>query len=129
MVIKKKLVMGVEFLEKFLMCLLTPFSVKQDVELEKICKLSKQSGANHIWVGLGCPKQELWIAEHKDDLPPACYCDIGAAFAFHAGEVKQAPEIFQKLGMEWVYRLWMEPRRLFKWYFNYNSLFVFYFIK
>lgn len=106
-----------------------PFGVWPDGEFEKICALIKESGANHIWVGLGCPKQEKWIAQNLDQLPAGCYFGIGAAFAFHAGEVKQAPEIFQKVGMEWLYRLCMEPRRLFKRYFKYNSLFVFYFIK
>ena len=107
-----------------------PFGEWPEGEFEKICKLIKESGANHVWVGLGCPKQELWIAKHKADLPPACYFGIGAAFAFHAGEVKQAPAFLQKIGMEWAYRLCMEPRRLFKRYFVYNSLFLYYkFIK
>jgi N-acetylglucosaminyldiphosphoundecaprenol N-acetyl-beta-D-mannosaminyltransferase len=68
------------------------------------------------------------MAKHKDILPPACYFGIGAAFAFHAGEVAQAPAIFQKFGMEWFYRLIKEPRRLFKRYLVYNSLFVYYFL-
>lgn len=103
-----------------------PFGEWPEGEFEKICGVIRESGANHVWVGLGCPKQELWIAKHKEYLPPACYFGIGAAFAFHAGEVKQAPAFFQKLGMEWVYRLCKEPRRLFKRYFKYNSLFVYY---
>jgi len=107
-----------------------PFGEWPEGEFEKICNLIKQSGSNHVWVGLGCPKQELWIAKHKEELPPACYFGIGAAFAFHAGEVKQAPAIFQKTGMEWAYRLCKEPRRLFKRYFKYNTLFIYYnFIK
>lgn len=107
-----------------------PFGEWPAGEFEKICGLIRDSGANHVWVGLGCPKQELWIAKHKDQLPPACYFGIGAAFAFHAGEVKQAPALFQKTGMEWAYRLCKEPRRLFKRYFKYNTLFVYYkFIK
>lgn len=103
-----------------------PFGEWPKEEFEKICNLIKVSGANHVWVGLGCPKQELWIAKHKDELPPACYFGIGAAFAFHAGEVKQAPAIYQRIGMEWAYRLCKEPRRLFKRYFKYNSLFIYY---
>jgi len=89
----------------------------------------KSSGANLIWVGLGCPKQELWIAQNKDRLPPGVYFGIGAAFAFHAGEVRQSPPIFQRLGLEWAYRLAMEPRRLFKRYFTYNSLFVYHLVR
>lgn len=103
-----------------------PFGEWPDGEFEHICKLIKESGANLVWVGLGCPKQERWIAKYKEQLPPAVYFGIGAAFAFHAGEVKQAPPQLQKLGLEWLYRLAMEPRRLFKRYFTYNSLFLWY---
>ena len=103
-----------------------PFGEWPEEEFDKICDLIKLSGANHVWVGLGCPKQELWIAENKKNLPPACYFGIGAAFAFHAGEVKQAPSMIQKCGMEWIYRVIKEPRRLFKRYLVYNSLFVYY---
>jgi len=106
-----------------------PFGEWPPEEFEKICNMIKDSGANHVWVGLGCPKQERWIATNKKDLPPACYFGIGAAFAFHAGEVKQAPAMIQKCGMEWLYRLYKEPRRLFKRYFKYNSLFLYYSIK
>ncbi|MBC7981023.1 MAG: WecB/TagA/CpsF family glycosyltransferase, partial [Armatimonadetes bacterium] len=74
-------------------------------------------------------KQEHWIAQNKHRLPPAVYFGIGAAFAFHAGEVKQAPAIIQKSGLEWAYRLAMEPRRLFKRYFTYNSLFLYHILK
>lgn len=106
-----------------------PFGEWPEGEFEKICGLIKDSGANLIWVGLGCPKQEQWIAEHKERLPVGVYFGIGAAFAFHAGEVKQAPVIFQKNGLEWVYRLCMEPKRLWKRYFTYNALFVLHYIR
>jgi len=103
-----------------------PFGDWPADEFEKICQLIQESGANHVWVGLGCPKQELWIAKHKKELPPACYFGIGAAFAFHAGDVKQAPAWIQKYGIEWAYRLCKEPRRLFKRYFTYNTLFIYF---
>jgi N-acetylglucosaminyldiphosphoundecaprenol N-acetyl-beta-D-mannosaminyltransferase len=103
-----------------------PFGEWPEDEFERICKKIHESGANLVWVGLGCPKQEHWIAQHKDRLPPAVYFGIGAAFAFHAGEVKQAPAFLQRVGCEWLYRLAAEPRRLFKRYFTYNSLFVWY---
>ena len=99
-----------------------PFGEWPDDEFERICKKTHESGANLVWVGLGCPKQERWIAKHKAQLPPAVYFGMGAAFAFHAGEVKQAPIWNQKYGIEWLYRLCKEPRRLFKRYFTYNSL-------
>jgi N-acetylglucosaminyldiphosphoundecaprenol N-acetyl-beta-D-mannosaminyltransferase len=101
-----------------------PFGEWPPDEFERVCEMIRSSGANLIWVGLGCPKQEHWIARHKDRLPPGVYFGIGAAFAFHAGEVKQSPPMLQKLGLEWAYRLTMEPRRLFKRYFTYNSLFL-----
>ncbi len=103
-----------------------PFGEWPDDEFDRICTRIRESGANLIWVGLGCPKQEHWIARHKDRLPPGVYFGIGAAFAFHAGEVSQAPALFQKIGMEWAYRIAAEPRRLFKRYFTYNSLFLWY---
>ena len=94
-------------------------------EFGLITEKIRSSGANLIWVGLGCPKQEHWIAANKDRLPPGVYFGIGAAFAFHAGEVRQAPPLVQRLGLEWAYRVAMEPRRLFKRYFTYNSLFLY----
>ncbi len=103
-----------------------PFGEWPEDEFDRICKKIQDSGANFVWVGLGCPKQERWIAKYKDQLPPAVYFGIGAAFAFHAGEVKQAPAWIQKCGAEWFYRLCKEPRRLIKRYFTYNSLFVWY---
>ena len=103
-----------------------PFGEWPDDEFDRICTKIRESGANLIWVGLGCPKQEHWIARHKDRLPPGVYFGIGAAFAFHAGEVSQAPALLQKIGMEWAYRIAAEPRRLFKRYFTYNSLFLWY---
>ena len=103
-----------------------PFGEWPPEEFEKICRLIRESGANLIWVGLGCPKQEHWIARHKDRLPPGVYFGIGAAFAFHAGEVSQAPAILQRMGLEWAYRIAAEPRRLFRRYFTYNSLFLWY---
>ncbi|MGE9271316.1 MAG: WecB/TagA/CpsF family glycosyltransferase [Verrucomicrobiales bacterium] len=103
-----------------------PFGEWPDDEFDRIRGLIQQSGANLIWVGLGCPKQEQWIARHKALLPPGVYFGIGAAFAFHAGEVSQAPAVLQRAGLEWAYRLAAEPRRLFKRYLIHNSLFVWY---
>ncbi|MEI6673865.1 MAG: WecB/TagA/CpsF family glycosyltransferase [Verrucomicrobiota bacterium] len=102
-----------------------PFGAWPADEFERICHKIRESRANLIWVGLGCPRQEHWIAAHKDRLPPGVYFGIGAAFAFHAGEVRQAPPAIQRLGLEWLYRLCMEPQRLFRRYLIYNSLFLF----
>lgn len=101
-----------------------PFGEWPEDELERICKKIIESGARFIWVGLGCPKQESWISKNKEELPPGCYFGVGAAFAFHAGEISRAPTLFRKTGMEWFYRLCKEPRRLWKRYFYYNTLFL-----
>ncbi|MFC4991837.1 WecB/TagA/CpsF family glycosyltransferase [Rubritalea tangerina] len=106
-----------------------PFGEWSEDEFERIKDRIRESGANLVWVGLGCPKQERWIAKHKDVLPGGCYFGVGAAFAFHAGEVDQAPPIIQKYGLEWLYRLIKEPRRLWKRYFKYNSLFLYFYIR
>ena len=103
-----------------------PFGPWPDDEFDRIAEKITSSQADLVWVGLGCPRQEHWIAKNKHRLPPAVYFGIGAAFAFHAGEVKQAPASIQKFGLEWAYRLAMEPRRLFKRYLTYNSLFFWY---
>lgn len=103
-----------------------PFGQWPDDEFERIKAKIKESGANLVWVGLGCPKQERWIGERKGQLPPACYFGIGAAFTFHAGEVSQAPVFIQKLGLEWFFRLIREPKRLLRRYVTYNSLFLYY---
>ncbi len=106
-----------------------PFGEWPPDEFDRVCHMIRESGANLIWVGLGCPKQEHWIARNKDCLPPGVYFGIGAAFAFHAGEVRQSPPLFQKLGLEWAYRLAMEPRRLFRRYLTYNSLFLYHLLR
>lgn len=103
-----------------------PFGEWQEEENERIFEKIAASNARYIWVGLGCPKQERWIARHKASLPPGVYFAIGAAFAFHAGVVSQAPHWMQARGLEWVYRLATEPQRLWKRYAVYNTLFLWY---
>lgn len=97
-------------------------------ESERIANLIAKSGANCVWVGLGCPKQERWLYEHRGILPPALYFAVGAAFNFHAGLVDQAPAWIRGHGFEWLYRLVKEPRRLLKRYLVHNSLFIWYYI-
>lgn len=106
-----------------------PFGQWPEDEDDRIIERIARSGAEFVWIGLGCPKQEFWIARNKLKLPPAVYCAVGAAFAFHAGRVSQAPAWLQDRGLEWLYRLLTEPRRLWKRYFVYNSLFAFYLAK
>lgn len=95
-------------------------------EHEKIFRLIRESGANCVWVGLGCPKQERWLFTHRHSLPAALYFGVGAAFNFHAGLVSQAPLWVRSHGLEWLYRLCCEPRRLFKRYLVHNTRFLWY---
>jgi N-acetylglucosaminyldiphosphoundecaprenol N-acetyl-beta-D-mannosaminyltransferase len=78
-----------------------------------------------IFVGLGCPKQERWMAAHRDRLRAAVLVGVGAAFDFHTGRVPQAPRWMMRAGFEWLFRLGQEPRRLWRRYLVYNPLFVF----
>jgi N-acetylglucosaminyldiphosphoundecaprenol N-acetyl-beta-D-mannosaminyltransferase len=77
-----------------------------------------------VFVGLGCPKQERWMAEHRQRLEAAALLGVGAAFEFHTGRVAQAPRALQAVGLEWLFRLLNEPRRLWYRYLVYNPLFV-----
>jgi N-acetylglucosaminyldiphosphoundecaprenol N-acetyl-beta-D-mannosaminyltransferase len=83
-----------------------------------------QSGAKILFVGLGCPKQEIWMAKHRDRVK-AVMLGVGAAFDFHAGFKPQAPIWLQRLGLEWLFRLFTEPRRLWKRYLYQNPRFLF----
>ncbi|HWV84866.1 MAG TPA: WecB/TagA/CpsF family glycosyltransferase [Capillimicrobium sp.] len=82
------------------------------------------SGTDVVWVGTGQPKQEQWMAAFRERLEAPVLAGVGAAFDFHAGLVPQAPAWMQASGLEWVYRLWQEPRRLWRRYARYNPLFV-----
>lgn len=76
-----------------------------------------------VFVGLGCPKQESWMAEHAARVP-GVMLGVGAAFDFHAGAVRQAPPLLQRLGLEWAFRLAVEPRRLWKRYLTTNPVYL-----
>jgi N-acetylglucosaminyldiphosphoundecaprenol N-acetyl-beta-D-mannosaminyltransferase len=77
-----------------------------------------------VWVGLGTPKQDYWVSRHRDRLSAAALIAVGAAFDFHAGVLRQAPRWMQRSGLEWLFRLGHEPRRLAYRYLVYNPLFV-----
>ncbi len=81
-----------------------------------------------LFVGIGCPKQERWMAEHKDELN-CVMLGVGAAYDFIAGEKKHAPRWIQKIGMEWLFRLCSEPKRLWRRYFSTNPRFIWHFGK
>jgi N-acetylglucosaminyldiphosphoundecaprenol N-acetyl-beta-D-mannosaminyltransferase len=77
-----------------------------------------------VWVGIGVPKQEKWMAEMRPLLGAPVLVGVGAAFDFHAGLVPQAPPWLQDAGLEWAYRVYREPRRLWRRYLRYNPRFV-----
>ena len=82
-----------------------------------------QSGAAVVFVGLGCPKQEEWMARQRGKLN-AVMIGVGAAFSFHSGAVSQAPRWMMAWGLEWAYRLCQEPRRLWQRYMLNNAAFL-----
>jgi len=77
-----------------------------------------------VWVGLSTPKQERWMAQHRDRVEAPVLIGVGAAFDFHAGLKRQAPRWMQHSGLEWLFRLLAEPRRLWRRYLRNNPLFV-----
>lgn len=100
-----------------------PFRALSAEEDAEHVRRINESGAGLVFVGLGCPKQERWMAAHRGRVS-AVMLGVGAAFDFHAGTVKRAPEWMQRNGLEWLHRLCSEPRRLWKRYLVTNTLFV-----
>lgn len=90
---------------------------KDEQELKTIEKQLIEANPDCVLVCLGAPKQEFFVYDNWEKLPNAAYFCVGATVNFIAGDVKRAPKLFSKLGMEWLYRMCKEPRRLFKRYF------------
>lgn len=101
-----------------------PFRELTAEEEDALADEINRSRADVVWVGIGVPKQEKWMARMRERLEAPVLIGVGAAFDFHAGLVPQAPDRIQRLGLEWLYRLMHEPRRLWKRYARYNPLFV-----
>ena len=103
---------------------------KNEKECEELVRIVNESGANVLLVGVGAPKQEKWIMKYRDRMPNVdVFMALGATIDFEAGTLKRAPEIWQKCGMEWLYRALKEPKRLFKRYFVDDMQFFYYFGK
>ena len=103
---------------------------KDERECEKLVSLVNESGASVLLVGVGAPKQEKWIMKYKDRMPGVrLFMALGATIDFEAGTLKRAPETWRKLGLEWLYRFFREPKRLFKRYFVDDMKFFWYFGK
>lgn len=100
-----------------------PFRPLSAAEDAAVTARINASGAAIVFVGLGCPKQEIWMAEHHGTIN-AVMIGVGAAFDFHARTIKRAPRWMQDRGLEWLHRLFTEPRRLWKRYLVTNTLFL-----
>lgn len=93
-----------------------PFRPLSDQETEALIARLVAAKPDFLWVGLGCPKQELWMAQHASRIPGTISMGVGAAFDFHAGMVRRAPVWVRRLGFEFFYRALQEPKRLVRRY-------------
>lgn len=100
-----------------------PFRTLTEEEDTNIIKEINEVHADFIWVGLGAPKQEIWMANHQGKIK-GFMVGVGAAFDFYAGNINRAPKWMQKHNLEWLYRLIQDPRRLFKRYVYTNIKFI-----
>ncbi|MFI4860390.1 MAG: WecB/TagA/CpsF family glycosyltransferase [Phycisphaerales bacterium JB063] len=105
-----------------------PYRALTEAEEDAVIERVNASGAGVMFLGIGCPKQEDFAFKHRQKIRAVQMC-VGAAFDFHAGKVRMAPRWMQQRGLEWLYRLYKEPRRLWKRYVTTNSTFVFLLIR
>jgi len=101
-----------------------PFRALTAQEEQAVVDDVARTSADVVWVGIGVPKQEKWMARMRPRLAAPVLIGVGAAFDFHAGLVPQAPPALQRLGLEWAFRLVQEPKRLWLRYLRYNPRFV-----
>ena len=101
-----------------------PFRRLAEREEEEVARQIDAARPDVLWVGIGVPKQEKWMARLRDRLDVPVMCAVGAAFDFHAGRISQAPAWMQQRGLEWTYRIAQEPRRLLPRYLYYNPRFL-----
>jgi N-acetylglucosaminyldiphosphoundecaprenol N-acetyl-beta-D-mannosaminyltransferase len=103
---------------------------KKEVECSMIHEIINKSGANVVLVGVGAPKQEKWISQHKVFMPNVkIWMALGATIDFEAGNIRRAPKIFQKLALEWLFRMCCDPHRLIKRYLKDDLVFFWLFLK
>lgn len=103
-----------------------PFRPLSGEEDARVIEIINKASPDVLWVGLGTPKQQLWMHEHKDKLRVPVMAGVGAAFDFLAGTKRQAPRWIRESGFEWLFRLITEPKRLWRRYLINNSLFIYY---
>jgi N-acetylglucosaminyldiphosphoundecaprenol N-acetyl-beta-D-mannosaminyltransferase len=102
-----------------------PFRPLGPEEDEAVVRQIEQAAPDVLWVGLSTPKQECWMNAHRDLLSVPVLVGVGAAFDIHTGELRQAPRWMREHGLEWLFRMCMEPRRLWRRYIVYGSQFLF----
>lgn len=100
-----------------------PFRALTSEEDDEVVRSINTSGAKTVWVSLGCPKQEIWMEAHRHRIHAVMF-GVGAAFDYHSGQSKRAPRWMQSSGLEWLARLWADPRRLWRRYLVTNTLFL-----
>lgn len=106
-----------------------PFRAQAQIEEPAVIDQINAAAADVMWVGLGSPKQDFWMKLNRDRINVPVLVGVGAAFDFVAGLKPQAPRWMQRSGLEWVFRLASEPRRLWKRYLVGNSLFLYYLVR
>ena len=100
-----------------------PFRALTEEEDADVIRMINEADADFVWVGLGAPKQEYWMAAHEGKVH-GLMVGVGAAFDYLAGNIDRAPEWMQKQSLEWLYRLMQDPKRLFYRYFHTNTSFI-----
>ena len=100
-----------------------PFGTMSEEEDGEVIARINASGVDFVWVGLGAPKQENWMADHQGKIK-GFMVGVGAGFDYFAGNIERAPEWMQKSNLEWLYRLIQDPKRLFKRYLRTNTKFI-----
>lgn len=104
-----------------------PFRPLNEDEDREICDWINQLKPDFIWIGLGSPKQDVWIHEHREKIRGSIMIPSGATFDFFSQRIKQAPKWIRDLGFEWLFRLTQDFKRLWKRYTFYNIIFLFFF--
>jgi N-acetylglucosaminyldiphosphoundecaprenol N-acetyl-beta-D-mannosaminyltransferase len=101
-----------------------PFRELSEAELDELAATINAARPDVVWVGIGVPKQEKWMVAMRARLDAPVLIGVGAAFDFHAGLIPQAPAWMQRAGLEWAFRLFQEPRRLWRRYLRHNPRFL-----
>ena len=106
-----------------------PVAEVEDEPSQAVIDLLNQAEPDIVWVGVGSPKQDVWMSIYRPELEAPLLIGVGAAFDFVSGTKRQAPKWMRRRGLEWLFRLSQEPRRLWRRYLIYNTLFLWHIIR